>query len=87
MVDTWSSNYFKQFGTRVLYIAGKSYPNTLLPWRISPSPKEEARVLVGRVETLLVREEIEFAPIANRLVNDLYTSSLAGKVFFLSYRV
>lgn len=32
MVDTWSSSYFKNFGTRVLYIAPESYPDNVLPW-------------------------------------------------------
>lgn len=72
MVDTWSSSYFQSFGTRVLYIAPEKYPDTVLPWKISPAPKEEKRVLVGRVEVFLSAEEEEFKPIAERLILDKY---------------
>lgn len=72
MVDTWSSSYFKNFGARVLYIAPLSYPDTVLPWKITPAPSSETRVLVGRVELLLASEEKEFTPIAKRLIAGQY---------------
>jgi len=75
MVDTWSGHYFAGYGSRVLYIAPESYPETLLPLKISPSPKSQQRVFVGRIETILKAEEEEFEPIARRLVESKYTPS------------
>jgi len=72
MVDTWSKNYFNSFGTRVLYIAPASFPDTLLPWTIQPSPSANTRVFVGRIEVILNQEEKLLQPIAMRLVNDNY---------------
>lgn len=75
MVDTWSRHYFAGYGSRVLYIAPSSYPDTLLPLTITPAPKSQQRVLVGRIETILKAEEQEFEPIARRLVLGQYTPS------------
>jgi len=72
MVDTWSASYFKSRGIRVLYIAPQVYPDLVLPWEITPTPSEELRVLVGRVEVILKSEEESLLPIALRLINNNY---------------
>jgi len=74
MVDTWSASYFKTSGVRVLYVAPEGYPDAVLPWKITPTPDEEQRVLVGRVEVMLQAEEQEFKFIAQRLVKDNYAA-------------
>jgi len=79
MVDTWSSSYFKARGIRVLYIAPENYPDVVLPWEITPTPIEEFRILVGRVEVILKSEEEELLPIALRLINNDYTDSDAKR--------
>jgi len=65
MVETWSNSYFKNSGSRVLYIAPKKLPDVLLPWTIKPTPSQETRVLVGRVEVILESEEKILKPIVD----------------------
>ena len=57
MVNTWRRSYFKTPGTRVLYIAPRSWTDELLPLRISPTPTETVRTLVGRIEVMTAADE------------------------------
>jgi hypothetical protein len=57
MVDTWEKSYFKNPGTRVLYILPREWTEAILPIKISPQPKELVRTLVGRVEVMTLGEE------------------------------
>jgi len=68
MVDTWKNSYFRSAGVRVLYIAPKSYPDTLLPMKINPTPRSISRVLVGRVEVLLKSDEKYLSEAAHHLI-------------------
>lgn len=72
MVDTWNHSYFLNPGTRVLYIAPRSWADELLPIQITPAPKELVRTLVGRIEVLLPEEE-------QRIVRDLHDAA-EGKI-------
>eukprot|EP01126_Amoeba_proteus_P018345 TRINITY_DN192_c0_g1_i6.p1 TRINITY_DN192_c0_g1~~TRINITY_DN192_c0_g1_i6.p1 ORF type:complete len:356 (+),score=75.81 TRINITY_DN192_c0_g1_i6:380-1447(+) len=74
MVDTWDTSYFRNFGTRILYITPKGHADSVLPWKVTPIPSEEERVLVGRIEIILRAEEMEFNKIATRLIKNSYTS-------------
>jgi len=57
MVNTWRRSYFKTPGTRVLYVAPRSWTDKLLPLSISPQPDEVVRTLVGRIEVMTARDE------------------------------
>lgn len=57
MVNTWRRSYFKTPGTRVLYVAPRSWTDKLLPLRVSPQPDEIVRTLVGRIEVMTAEDE------------------------------
>jgi hypothetical protein len=57
MVDTWSRSYFQTGGTRVLYIAPRTWTDALLPIAIDPPPDALVRTLVGRIEIMTPEEE------------------------------
>lgn len=57
MVETWDHSYFQSTGSRVLYIAPRSWTDTLLPIRVEPAPDTLVRTLVGRVEIFSDAEE------------------------------
>jgi len=57
MVDTWTHSYFQTPGVRVLYVAPRSWVDTVLPITVEPTPEELERAFVGRVEVLLAGEE------------------------------
>jgi len=73
MVNTWEKSYFHSTGVRVLYVAPKQYPDDLLPWSIKPIPNKVERVLVGRVEVLLMSEEETLRPIVLRVLSHFNT--------------
>lgn len=52
MVNTWEGGYFKTQGVRLLYVLPKEWTEEILPLKITPTPKELVRTLVGRVEIL-----------------------------------
>ncbi len=72
MVDTWERSYFKIPGTRVLYVAPRSWTDALLPIHIDPQPKDLVRTLVGRVEIM--------SPAEEKAVVGLIQSYGAGKI-------
>ncbi len=57
LVKSWSHNYFKTPGRRLLYIAPPSWAAKHLPMTVTPTPKAKVRVLVGRVEVLSPGDE------------------------------
>lgn len=57
MVKTWDHAWFKQEGTRLLYVLPRSKTDELLPLAITPQPKEIARVIVGRHDFLTIEQE------------------------------
>jgi hypothetical protein len=57
MVKTWSANWLAEAGTRVLYTVPRAITDDLLPLRISPTPDETVRVLVGRIDVITPEEE------------------------------
>ncbi len=52
MVKTWSSAWFGEEGTRVLYLLPDRLTEELLPLRLEPKPTSLVRVLVGRHDIL-----------------------------------
>jgi hypothetical protein len=52
MVETWSSQWFGEDGTRALYLLPSKLSEELLPLKMTPTPKELVRVLVGRHDIL-----------------------------------
>ena len=57
MVKTWSSAWFGEEGTRVLYILPGNLTDELLQLRIEPQPSALTRVLVGRHDVLTPERE------------------------------
>jgi hypothetical protein len=70
MVKTWSSDWFGQEGTRVLYLVGEPVTNEFLPIKIDPKPDTMVRVLVGRHDVLPPEREAEIDAVVKRLQGD-----------------
>ncbi len=58
MVKTWDSAWFREEGTRLLYLVPRARTDELLPLTIDPKPTEVIRVLVGRHDFLTPEQEI-----------------------------
>lgn len=56
---SWSENVFRTPGLRVLYLWPRAWVDALLPLELTPTPRELARVHVGRVEVLTRWDEAE----------------------------
>jgi len=52
MVNTWKDSWFAEDGVRVLYVLPRSWTDRTLPLTLDPTPREVARVMVGRAEVL-----------------------------------
>jgi hypothetical protein len=57
MVKTWSSAWFGEEGTRVLYLLPRAFTDKLLPLKVEPKPAALVRVLVGRHDVLTPERE------------------------------
>ena len=57
MVATWKSSWFGEDGTRVLYLLPQAMTDSVLPLKITPSPRKTARVMVGRLEAMTPERE------------------------------
>lgn len=69
MVKTWSSAWFRDPGTRFLYLVPRYVTDEILPMRLSPEPDELVRVLVARHEFLTPgREELVERALLDRTV-------------------
>jgi hypothetical protein len=69
MVKTWESSWFGEegTGTRVLYTLPRRTTDELLPLKISPTPDETVRVLVGRIDVLTPEQEDKIAGLIKGL--------------------
>ena len=67
MVKTWRSSWFGEAGTRVLYSLPQVYTDALLPLRLEPAPKENVRVMIGRLETLTPEQESRIEHLVSQL--------------------
>lgn len=59
MVKTWSSSWFGEDGTRLLYVLHTADADALLPLDVSPKPDRIVRVMVGRHDILTPERERE----------------------------
>jgi hypothetical protein len=57
MVKTWSSAWFGEEGTRVLYVLPDALTEDFLPLKVEPKPNSQLRVLVGRHDVLTPERE------------------------------
>ncbi len=57
MVATWDDAWFKEEGTRLLYLVPRAKTDELLPLKVEPKPTEVVRVLVGRHDFLTPEQE------------------------------
>jgi hypothetical protein len=61
MVSTWSRQWFRTQGLRLLYIASQSWTDASIPLTITPQPDSVTRVMMIRIEVLT--PEIESADV------------------------
>jgi hypothetical protein len=61
MVQTWRKAWFRDPGTRVLYLVPREYVDRVLALDISPAPEQLARVFVGRLEYMTPAAQQRFA--------------------------
>ena len=52
MLQTWWASYFETPGLRVFWIVPRATVDEILPLKVSPTPKDTVRVIVGRSEIL-----------------------------------
>lgn len=57
MVKTWDHAWFREEGTRLLYVLPRTRTDELLPLKVSPQPTELVRVIVGRHDFLTPEQE------------------------------
>jgi hypothetical protein len=68
MVTTWGSSWFGEEGTRLFYVLPERLTDALLPLTISPTPTEQVRVLVGRMEIMTTSQEQDVLQLVERSV-------------------
>jgi len=78
MVKTWSSDWFSEEGTRILYLVPPSVTNALLPLRIAPQPSALVRVLVGRHDILTPEREDAIDLLVKELASPSNTEARAA---------
>src|SRR5262245_7767626 len=78
MVKTWSRDWFKEEGTRVLYLVAEPLTDDFLPLTIDPKPDKVVRVMVGRHDVLAPEREGEIDALVKRLNGDSNTESKAA---------
>jgi hypothetical protein len=69
MVETWKRSYFKSPGLRVLYVVPQRITDAVLPLAISPKPRAQVRVLVGRLECIAPEQERDTLQALSRFVD------------------
>ncbi len=57
MVNTWRSSYFQTPGVRALFVMPQAWTDDFIPLKITPTPKQTVRVMVGRTELLTPERE------------------------------
>jgi hypothetical protein len=70
MVKTWSSAWFGEEGTRVLYILPSDLTDELLPLEVEPKPAALTRVLVGRHDVLTPEREKQIDTLVAQQTNE-----------------
>ena len=68
MVKTWEDSWFSENGLRVLYTLSRSWTDRTLPLKVTPAPRETARVMVGRAEVITPAMELALLAQADRYV-------------------
>lgn len=66
MIQTWADSWFDEDGTRVLYLVPRSFTDSVLPLKLTPEPRQVARVFVGRAELLTADVEQQAAALAEK---------------------
>lgn len=66
MIQTWADSWFDEDGTRVLYLVPRAFTDSVLPLKLTPEPREVARVFVGRAELLTTEVEQTATTLAGK---------------------
>jgi hypothetical protein len=77
MVDTWKDAWFKEPGTRVLYLLPESWINSVLPLTITPAPSKMKRVFLARLEVFTPEQERTLATLLDQPISESRASELA----------
>lgn len=64
MVETWWESYFETEGLRVFWVLPESRTVAILPLEVSPAPKKQVRVLVGRSEVIRPGKERDWLALS-----------------------
>jgi len=64
MLRTWELSYFKSPGLRFFYIVPRKWVDEVLPIKITGSPTEITRVMVGRIELISDAQRATLAKLA-----------------------
>jgi hypothetical protein len=70
MVKTWQSSWFGESGTRLLYLVPQGWTDGILPLRVTPTPDETVRVMVGRMEVLTPEASRQILATVHSLAQD-----------------
>ncbi|MBL8889373.1 MAG: hypothetical protein JNL67_05310 [Planctomycetaceae bacterium] len=74
MINTWTSSWFMEQGTRLFYMVPQETTDRELPLHISPQPDEQLRVMVGRVEIMSASEEQRLIGIVKQAAEQRLTN-------------
>lgn len=66
MVDTWTTSWFTEEGTRLFYLIPQKLTDQLLPLTIKPKPESTLRVMVGRIEIMSASQETRLLTVVKR---------------------
>jgi hypothetical protein len=78
MIATWSRQWFRSEGTRVMYLVPRAEIDDVIPLHLDPAPRRLVRVLVGRIEYATPETEAEVeAALRGRLSEDHQTALAA----------
>ncbi len=89
MLQTWWASYFETPGRRVFWIVPRAKVDEILPLKVSPTPKDTVRVIVGRSEILTPSFEkrlvSDFAAVngrekGNRWASDRFFPAYSARV-------
>lgn len=73
MVNTWRSSYFQTPGIRALFVMPQAWTEEFIPLKITPTPKQTVRIMVGRTELLTQDRE----RLAEKAIGELASADAA----------
>lgn len=69
MVATWDDLWFTEPGTRILAVLPQEIPDSMVPLKLSPAPREIDRVFVARLELISHHQENQLVHVLSQPVD------------------